>query len=272
MAGSGYCLALSCAALILSAPLALGAVLAAVALAGLAAGVAAQMRKAAVWGVPLMAMIVVINALVVRNGDTVIWRLGDLPVLGHTDVTLEAVAYGGILALRALALILCAALYTAAVDPDEVLRLFRRVSFRSALTATLATRLVPVLARDAGRLAEAQRCRPGTPPSRLTLLRAATAGVMDRALEVAVALEVRGYALGGRPASRRGAWSRHQLAFLASAGGVLGLAVVARAGGLEQFTAYPALSAPVSAGQAGIVAALLLIALAPFLDRRGIVE
>ncbi len=50
-----------------------------------------------------------------------------------------------ILGLRAIALILCGALYTAAVDPDEVLRLFRRVSFRSALTATLATRMVPVL-------------------------------------------------------------------------------------------------------------------------------
>ena len=38
---------------------------------------------------------------------------------------------------------------SAAVDPDELLRMFRRVSYRSALTATLATRLVPVLARDA---------------------------------------------------------------------------------------------------------------------------
>jgi len=62
---------------------------------------------------------------------------------------LEATAYGGVLALRAVALVLAGALYAAAVDPDEVLRLFRRVSFRSALTAALATRMVPVLARDA---------------------------------------------------------------------------------------------------------------------------
>ena len=47
-----------------------------------------------------------------------------------------------------------------AVDPDALLRLFRRVSYRSALTASLATRLVPVLARDAARMSEAARCRP----------------------------------------------------------------------------------------------------------------
>ena len=51
-------------------------------------------------------------------------------------------------------------LLSAAVDPDELLRLFRRVSYRSALTASLATRLVPVLARDALRMGDAARCRP----------------------------------------------------------------------------------------------------------------
>ena len=38
---------------------------------------------------------------------------------------------------------------SAAVDPDELLKALRRISYRSALTASLATRLVPVLARDA---------------------------------------------------------------------------------------------------------------------------
>ena len=147
-------------------------------------------------------MIALVNALVTRNGLTVIVRLGDLPVLGHTDVTLEATVYGSILGLRAVALILCGALYTAAVDPDEVLQLFRRVSFRSALTATLATRMVPVLMRDSRRLADAQRCRPGRPPSRVALMRAATAGVLDRALDVAAALEVRGYG-AARPSAER---------------------------------------------------------------------
>ncbi len=75
-----------------------------------------------------------------------------MPVFGQIDVTVEATVYGGVLGLRALGVIGCGALYSVAVDPDELLRAFRRVSFRSALTAALATRMMPVLARDARRL------------------------------------------------------------------------------------------------------------------------
>ena len=171
--------------------------------AGGAAGVGRQVGRTAVFGVPVVVAIVLINVLVSHNGLTVLVRLGDLPILGHTDITLEASVYGAILGLRAVALVLCGILYSLAVDPDEVLRLFRRVSFRSALSATLATRMVPILIRDGRRLAEAQRCRPGPPPSRLTLMRAACTGVLDRALDVAAALEVRGYGVARRPPAYR---------------------------------------------------------------------
>jgi energy-coupling factor transport system permease protein len=269
-AGAAYCLALVCAALLLSAPAALGAVTLAIVLAGAAAGVGRQLRRAALFALPLGLLVMVVNALVVRDGLTVILRLGDLPILGHTDVTLEATVYGGVLGLRAVALILCAALYTAAIDPDEVLRLFRRVSFRSALTATLSTRMVPVLIRDSRRLADAQRCRPGRPPSRVALLRATTAGVLDRALDVAAALEVRGYGAARRPARTHRPISRHDLSFTGSAVAILGLAIAARAADLAPFGAYPALHAPVPGREWVLVAALLGFALLPFADRRGI--
>ena len=200
-AGCAYCLGLAVAALIVSNPVALGAIAVAVLGAGLGARVGRELWRAALLGLPLAATIAVINALVSRNGLTVIVRLGDLPLLGHTDVTLEATVYGAVLGLRAVTVILCGVLYTTAVDPDEVLRLFRRVSFRSALTATLATRMVPVLIRDSHRLADAQRCRPGRPPSRVALMRAAGSSVLDRALDVAAALEVRGYGVARRPAA-----------------------------------------------------------------------
>ncbi len=132
---------------------------------------------------------------------------------------------------------MCGALYTAAIDPDELLRVLRRVSFRSALTATLATRMVPLLIRDSRRLADAQRCRPGPPPSRLTLMRAASSGVLDRALDVAAALEVRGFACATRPArSAPRPYSRHDIAFTVSAAAVAVLALAARVGGLAVFT------------------------------------
>jgi energy-coupling factor transport system permease protein len=269
-AACAYCLALALSALLLSSPLALAAVTVAVLGAGIGAGVGREMRRAALFGVPLALVVALVNALVSRDGLTVIVRLGELPVLGHTDITLEATAYGGVLALRALALILGGALYTAAVDPDEVLRLFRRVSFHSALTATLATRMVPILVRDSRRLADAQRCRPGRPPSRAQLMRAATAGMLDRALDVAAALEVRGYGAGRRPPRVRRPYSRHDLAFGASALALLALSAGARIAGLAPFEAYPSLRAPVGGGTVALAAGLLVCALAPFVDRRGI--
>jgi energy-coupling factor transport system permease protein len=269
-AGCAYCLALAIAVLALSAPIALGAAAVTIVLAGLAAGVGSELRRAALFAIPLGLLVALINALVTRDGLTVIWRLGHIPVLGNTDVTLEATVYGGILGLRAAALILCAALYTAAVNPDEVLKLFRRVSFRSALTATLATRMFPVLARDARRLADAQRCRPGPPPTRVRLMRVATTGMLDRALDVAAALEVRGYGAAHRPPRVRPPYSRHDLEFAASAVAILALTVATRVFGLAPFQAYPSLHAPLGMSEVASAAALAALALLPFADRRGI--
>lgn len=272
-AGCLYCLALAVATLTLSAPVALGAVAVAIAGAGASARVGRELRRAALFALPLGGLVMVVNALVVRDGLTVIVRLGDLPVLGQTDVTLEATAYGAVLGLRAVALVLCGALYTAAVDPDEVLALFRRFSFHSALTATLATRMVPVLSRDARRLADAQRCRPGPPPSRAQLIRAATSGVLDRALDVAAALEVRGYGAVHRPArgSRiRRPYSRHDIAFTMSAISLVVLAVGVRVADIVPFAAYPSLRAPVGVAGLAVAAGVIACALLPFADRRGI--
>jgi energy-coupling factor transport system permease protein len=216
-------------------------------------------------------VIALINPFVVRDGLTVIARFGTVPVLGQLDITAEATAYGGVLALRALVVIGCFALHSAAVDPDDLLRAFRRVSFRSALTAALATRMVPVLARDARRLHDAQRCLAGEPAPRRAVVRAVAAGALDRAVDVAATLEVRGYGAarraprgGGRP------WSRHDLAFAASALALALIGAVAYAANWEAFEAYPSFGAPVDARLLALTAVLALCALLPFADRRGI--
>jgi energy-coupling factor transport system permease protein len=242
-----------------------------IAAALMAAGLGRVLAKAALLALPVALVIVVINAVAAGGqGLTVIVRFGQLPLLGHTDVTLESTAYGGILGLRAAALILCGALYTAAVDPDKVLKLFRRISFRSALTATIATRMVPVLVRDSRRLADAQRCRPGRPPTRVALMRATTSGVLDRALDVAAALEVRGYASARRAPRLHEPYSRHDIAFTASALSVLALAITSRVADVAPFQAYPTLHAPADGAGIALAAAILLAGLLPFAQRRGI--
>lgn len=272
-AGALWCVVLGLVALSLEHPLVLGALLATVVAAAVAARVGRPVARTLAWGVPFAAVIALVNALVVRDGVTVLLRGGTVPGVGRLDVTLEAVAYGGMLGLRALIVIGCAALLAAAVDPDELLRAVRRVSLRSGVTAAVATRLIPVLARDARRLADAQRCRgegQGGAASRVAVLRAVTAGALDRATDVAATLEVRGFATGRRPSRRRRPWSRHDLAFATSTLALVGLGVAAGAQRWAPFAAYPRLDMAVGPDVLLLTAALGACALAPYADRRGI--
>ncbi len=256
-------------------PLVLTAALAGTAAAGIAAGVRRELARAALLALPLALFVLLINPIVSQQGLTVIATGPVLPVIGPLDITLEAVAFGAVAALRVLVLLVAFALFSATVDPDELLRLFRRVSFRSALSASLATRLVPVLGRDSLRLADAYRLRAAAPVPEsarfprvrrgATLTRALAAGALERAVDLAAALEVRGYGLARRaPAAAPAAWSRADLAFgLAAACGwvlIIGSAVV----GVAHFEAYPRLEADGGPATLALSAAIAGVLVAPF--------
>lgn len=279
-AGALWALALIAAALILYQPLALLALLVGVLGAGYGAGVGTELARALRLAAIVALPIVLVNVLVSRQGLTVFARLGDLGPFGQGDLTVEALVYGAVIALKVTLLILATSLASLAVDPDEMLRGFRRLSFRSALTATIATRMLPVLAADSQRLAEAQRTRPGGAPrgarGRVALLSAVVGGSLDRAMDVAATLEVRGFAVkpGGHAWRRDRAaarpLSRHDLAFAASSAAVLALALVGRLAGVADFTAYPQLSMTLDGGTLALCLALVAAILLPFCDRRGI--
>jgi energy-coupling factor transport system permease protein len=267
---AGWSLALGATALMFTHPLVVGTVIVVSLVAGALARVGRRVTLMLWFAVPFALLIALVNPFVVREGLTVIWRFGEIPPLGEVDITLEAVIFGVLLGARALALLLSAAVLSATVDPDGLLRVFRRVSFRSALTAALAVRLVPVLGRDARRLDEARRCR-AEPPGRVAVARAVASGALDRAADVAATLEVRGYRSGIPPAaSGREPWSRHDVGFAASALAILMLAVGARLAGVAGVEAYPETVIELGAAEVGFCAALALAALLPFADRRGI--
>jgi energy-coupling factor transport system permease protein len=222
--------------------------------------------------IPLSIVLVIVNVLVVRRGLTVFARLGEVPPFGQMDLTLEALVAGGLVSLHVVAVMAWASVFARCVNPDGLLDAFRRLSFRSALTATLATRLIPVLARDAERFADAQRCRPhgGTGTrARAAVVRAVATGALDRALDVAATLEVRGYAVAGRPQRRRVARSRHDVALLAAAVALVALTVYALAAG-PGYDPYERLHLPATGASLLLSAAVFAVALVPIADRRGI--
>ncbi len=195
------------------------------------------------------------------------------------DLTVEALVYGVVLGAaarrRSSPPSRC---FTAAVDPDEVLRLFRRVSFRSR-AGRGAGHAARAGARRAtrGGMAEARRCRPsrGRARARVAVLRAVAAGALDRALDVAATLEVRGYGAARRARGRR------RPAVVAPRPRVRRLGGRARRADSRcsrdrrdrgASTAYPALDVDAGAGggRSRRGGRSLVVALAPFADRRGI--
>jgi len=281
--GAAWTTALIVAALACESPFVLAALVGAIMGAGAAARVGRQvvrsLRMAAIVALP----IVVVNVLVARDGLTVFLRLGDLGPFGQGDLTVEALVYGLVIALKVSLLMLATTLGSLTVDPDELLRGVRRLSFRSALTASLATRMIPVLAGDARRLAEAQRTRgehthvhprEESPFARartqVTLVSAILSSSLDRALDVAATLELRGFAEARRAQRRALPWSRHDLAFAISAASIAVLAIGARAAGFAAFDAYPEIKAASMTETLALGIALALAILAPFIDRKGI--
>jgi energy-coupling factor transport system permease protein len=274
-AGGAWCLALAAAALAAQHPIVLAGLGAIVLIGAAGAGVAREVGRVALWLAPWALVVAIINMLVVRQGLTVLARLGEVPPFGQVDLTLEALVYGALFGLRLLVVATAFAVFTVAVDPDDLLRLMRRLSVRSALAATLATRLVPVLAADARRVEEARRCRADRggegPAARVAVLRAVAGNALDRALDVAATLEVRGYGSARRGRGGFGApWSRHDRAFLASAIGIAALAVVSRVVPVAVYHPYPELHGAPAGEAIMLTLAYALVALLPFADRRGI--
>jgi len=279
-AAVAYLGALVVVAFLYSSPLVLTAAGAAAVLAGTLAGARAAVRAGLRMGVWLALLIVVVNALVVSRGETVLARLGEWPLLGQVDVTAEAIVAGASIGLRAAVVMVAAAVYSSCVDPDRVLRALRPLAGRSALSATLVSRLVPVAAADAARLREAAQLRgPGAAAAGWSpLLRRLLAGSFDRSVDVAATLELRGYALERprrrrfqRPAATaaarraRGAEprSRFDARFYVVAATILLAAIAGKALGADDFHTYPTIHVALGPSTLALSALLVASGLAP---------
>lgn len=268
-AAVAYLGAIVAVAFLYSNPIVLAAAGVAATLAGLLAGARRAVRAALKMGLALALLIVVVNALVVSRGETVVARLGDWPLLGEMNVTAEAIVAGVSGGLRAAVAIIAAAVYSACVDPDRVLRVLRPLAGRSALTATLASRLVPVAAADASRLRDAARLRgpAAAEVGKAPLARRLLAGSFDRAIDVAATLELRGYSLTAPRVRNRRPSSRYDRRFYAVAALLLVVAVAGKALGADDFNTYPEIAIGLGPTTLALSALVALSGLAP-LKRR----
>ncbi len=266
LAASVYLGSFAVVAFAFANPVLLAGSAAGVIVAGIAAKAGRALRAAARWGATLGVFVIAINGLVSQRGDTVIVHGLWLPLLGSTSVSAEALAEGGVLAVRIVVVMMAFAVHCASVDPDRVLRLLRPVARRSALTATLITRLVPLAAADHVRLADAAALRgPGAAPvGRAALARRLVAGSLDRAVDVAATLELRGYAHGAPRSPRSAHRSRHDRRFLAAGLVIIATGLIGRAAGLGSFDAYPLVEMDIDPATLVLAASIPLVAAFPF--------
>jgi energy-coupling factor transport system permease protein len=255
-------------------PLVVGAAGAAVVVAGLAARAGPGLGAALRFGLPLALLITAINPIVTNRGETVLIRGGEVPWLGAVDITLEALVAGLVLGLRILVVTLAFGVYSACVDPDRVLRLVRPLARRSALTASLIARMVPLAAADSVSLSEAASLRgPGAAPvGRAALLRRVVAGSLDRAVDVAATLTLRGYELDAPRPARAPSLPRRSPSerwFLCVGLLIAGCAIAARAAGVGGFQTYPELALDAGPWTILVAAGLPLAAWLPFRPWRG---
>jgi energy-coupling factor transport system permease protein len=161
----------------------------------------------------------VLTPFVESVGSHVLWSGPLVPVLGYLDVTREELAFGAVQAGRLAAVSLAFASFALLLDHDRLVR-SARFARRSVLAVALATRLVPALERDAAGMVEALRGRGVAVTGARGYARLASpllAGSLERGLNLAEAMEARGY---GRPGATRApgpGWGVVDFAALAAA-------------------------------------------------------
>ena len=214
--------------------------------------------------------VMLINPLISRAGQTIIWYGPTLPLVGQLMISAEAVVFGICMGLRLLCVVAVFALYATLVDPDALYRIIAPLSQGSALVTALSIRLFPTTVRDAASIMDAQRSRglrldTGTwnarVAARIPVMDALLVTSLDRAMNVAEALESRGYGRPGRsrlPGIRLG-W--RDALVLALTGGCAGLGLLL-ALGPARYSYYPVMSDP--AQPSDLLLATLLALLAAF--------
>jgi energy-coupling factor transport system permease protein len=150
-------------------------------------------------------LFVAITPFVEVIGTHVLWTGPTIPVIGTLDVSTEELRNGLFQGLRLGAVGLAFAVYALLIDHDRLLAAAGWAR-RSTVAVGLATRLVPLLERDARDLRFALRGR-GVELGPVRQLSPLLAGSLERGLNLAEAMEARGYGRAGRTRAPRPPWT-----------------------------------------------------------------
>ena len=194
------------------------------------------------------AIAALINVLAGHTGADVIARLpSDWPLVGGA-LTLESLAFGGVLGLGLAAALLAVAPLSLVLEPHDVVDAMPGPLERIGIAVATSLNLVSGFGRTFTEVGDAQRMR-GWRPRGLRSWNEVLVPVVLTAIEdsvmLAEAMEARGFGAGGRTSYSSGNWGRRDLAIAATAAGAAALFVGLRLAGVAvDWYPYPTLYLP----------------------------
>ncbi len=239
-------------ALVFSHPVYLLGLLLAVTAVIVAAGHYREWTSYLKFSLVMIAVIIMVNGLFVHAGQTIIFTGPKIGMLGSVKVSLEALAYGAGMGIKLLVIISSFCLYTYAVHPDKVMKLFGRRGDKSVLIITLSTRLFPLMTKDYFRIMEVQRCRGvkfeqggwrRRVQNMLPIVSVMLVSSLERSLQLAESMHARGYASGPRTLYSRELWRPRDYLVLTAVGLGLVIGMGAALQGWSSYSYYPRLPA-----------------------------
>jgi energy-coupling factor transport system permease protein len=222
-----------------------------------------RLRRLLVAMAAAAAIAAVLNTLLSHTGAHELFMIPEqIPGLGG-PVTAESVLYGLDVALGLAAAVLAIAPLNVVLHPHDLIDAFPAVLQRTAALTGAALNLVPAVARNAVAISEAQRMR-GSGGTRLRDWHAVAAPVvlsaLDDSLQVAEAMEARGFGSGPRSRYRTTRIAAADAVVIACSLAAAALVVVARSSGaLTDWYPFPAVTPP-AVDMVPVVACLLLAA------------
>lgn len=109
---------------------------------------------------PFVLLIILLNPLLVKNGDTLIYQ-GKInyPLLGPTRITLEAILYGVLNGIRIICITFVFGFGNLIIHPDRAFAFFSRFLKNSSLLMSMTIRLFPTMMKSYTNIKDVERLR-----------------------------------------------------------------------------------------------------------------
>lgn len=156
---------------------------------------------------PITLIIVLFNTLFTHNGNTAIFVINNIPVIGSMRITLEALLYGIAQSIKLIGITLIFGFGNLILHPDRTFSFFSKYIGNSALLMNMTLRLFPTILKSLNNIIEIEKLRGNklfeksirkSVKNQSNILNILFQSCLEDAGDMAESMYSRGYGLGKR--------------------------------------------------------------------------